>query len=45
MIKSSEYREATKKGLGSEWTGPSASKQILDEGFKTMEAYKDTYDK
>jgi tripartite-type tricarboxylate transporter receptor subunit TctC len=46
MIKSSDYKDFISKGsLGAEWTGPKASKEILDEGFKTMETYKDTYDK
>ncbi len=45
MVQSEEYQEAASEGsLGHVWTGPERSKEILDEGFETMEQYADTFD-
>jgi len=45
MVQSDAYQTAASEGsLGAVWTGPERSKEILDEGFETMEQYADTFD-
>ena len=45
MVESEEYQAAAAEGaLGRVWTGPDRSREILDEGFATMEQYADTFD-